>query len=126
MSLDPVSRFLDSVSIFTALNRKSLYSAGFLHKVGTGGYAGNLFHDLAGNVKTNDPLDRLLYTDSKTYLPGDILTKVDRMSMAASLETRAPLLDHKLIEFVTTVPASLKLAGSETKHLLKKIGRAHV
>jgi asparagine synthase (glutamine-hydrolysing) len=120
MSLDPVPRFLDSVSIFTALNRKSLYTAAFLEKIGAGSYAGNLFHDLAGKVKTNEPLDRLLYTDSKTYLPGDILTKVDRMSMAASLETRAPLLDHKLIEFVTSVPPSLKLAGSETKHLFKR------
>jgi asparagine synthase (glutamine-hydrolysing) len=71
-------------------------------------------------VKTDDEVDRLLYLDSKTYLPGDILTKVDRMSMAVSLEARAPLLDHKLIEFVTTVPSTLKLAGLETKHLLKK------
>jgi asparagine synthase (glutamine-hydrolysing) len=102
------------------LNRKALYSAGFLHKVGEDGYAETLFHALAAEVKTNETLDRLLYTDSKTYLPGDILTKVDRMSMAASLETRAPLLDHKLIEFVTSVPSSLKLAGSETKHLLKR------
>jgi len=120
MSLDPVSRFLDSVSLFTALNRKSLYSAGFSHKVAASDYAGTLFHSLAGKVKTNDPLDRLLYIDSKTYLPGDILTKVDRMSMAASLETRAPLLDQKLMEFVTSVPSTLKLAGSETKYLLKK------
>ena len=72
-----------------------------------------------GNVKTGQPLDRLLYLDSKTYLPGDILTKVDRMSMAVSLEARVPLLDHKLIDFVTRIPASMKLAGLETKHLFK-------
>jgi asparagine synthase (glutamine-hydrolysing) len=53
-------------------------------------------------------------------LPGDILVKVDRMSMANSLETRAPLLDHKLIEFVQTIPASLKLRGFETKYILKR------
>jgi asparagine synthase (glutamine-hydrolysing) len=120
VSLDPAARFLDSVSVFTALNRKSLYAPAFLEKLTNGGFAVSLFHELAGKVKTDAPLDRLLYTDSKTYLPGDILTKVDRMSMAASLETRAPLLDHKLIEFVMTVPASLKLAGLETKHLLKQ------
>lgn len=119
VSLDPVSRYLDSVSVFTSLNRRSLYTPDFSQKLGPGGYAGGLFHELAGNVKSNEPLDRLLYLDSKTYLPGDILTKVDRMSMAVSLEARAPLLDHKLIEFVTRVPASLKLAGLETKHLLK-------
>jgi len=78
---------------------------------------------LVENVKSDEPLDRLLYLDSKTYLPGDILTKVDRMSMAVSLEARAPLLDHKLIEFVTRVPAALKLAGLETKHLLKRAVR---
>jgi asparagine synthase (glutamine-hydrolysing) len=59
-------------------------------------------------------------------LPGDILTKVDRMSMAASLEARAPLLDHKLIEFVTRIPAHLKMKGSETKHIFKQAIRDFV
>ena len=81
------------------------------------------FREYASRVKTNEPLDQLLYIDGKTYLPGDILTKVDRMSMATSLEVRVPLLDHKLIEFVTKVPASLKLAGTETKHLLKRVAK---
>jgi asparagine synthase (glutamine-hydrolysing) len=120
VSLDPVARYLDSVSVFTSLNRKSLYTTDFFDQVGPGGYAGDLFRELEKKVKTDEPLDRLLYLDSKTYLPGDILTKVDRMSMAVSLEARAPLLDHKLIDFVTEVPASLKLAGLETKHLLKE------
>ena len=120
VSLDPISRYLDSVSVFTSLNRKSLYTSDFIQKLGPSGYAGGLFHELVDKVRTDQSLDRLLYLDSKTYLPGDILTKVDRMSMAVSLEARAPLLDHKLIEFVTRVPASLKLAGLETKHLLKR------
>src|SRR6185503_12809943 len=68
-------------------------------------------------------VDHLLYLDSKTYLPGDILTKVDRMSMAHSIEARAPLLDHKLIEFVGTIPASLKLRDGVTKYILKKAVR---
>ena len=120
VSLDPISRYLDSVSVFTSLNRKSLYTSDFSEKLGPGGYVSGLFYGLIENVKTDDPLDRLLYLDSKTYLPGDILTKVDRMSMAVSLEARAPLLDHKLIEFVTRVPSALKLSGLETKHLLKR------
>jgi asparagine synthase (glutamine-hydrolysing) len=53
-------------------------------------------------------------------LPGDILTKVDRMSMAASLEARVPLLDHKLIDFVMRIPPELKLKGLETKYIFKK------
>lgn len=120
VSLDPISRYLDSVSVFTNLNRRSLYSSDFSRQLGPGGYVGGLFNRLVENVKSDEPLDHLLYLDSKTYLPGDILTKVDRMSMAVSLEARAPLLDHKLIEFVTRVPAALKLSGLETKYLLKR------
>ena len=71
-------------------------------------------------MKTTASLDSLLYIDSKTYLPGDILTKVDRASMAVSLEARVPLLDHKLIEFVTRIPAGMKMAGLETKHVFKQ------
>lgn len=120
VSLDPISRYLDSVSVFTSLNRKSLYTSEFSNKLGRTSYVSRLFQDLVNKVYSDEPLNRLLYVDSKTYLPGDILTKVDRMSMAVSLEARAPLLDHKLIEFVTRIPASLKLAGLETKYLLKK------
>lgn len=120
VSLDPISRYLDSVSIFSSLNRKSLYTPGFSQQLKQGSYASRLFQQLAAEIDSDEPIDCLLYLDSKTYLPGDILVKVDRMSMAVSLEARAPLLDHKLIDFVTGIPASLKLAGFETKHLLKK------
>ena len=66
------------------------------------------------------PLDKALYVDLKTYLADDILVKVDRMSMANGLEVRAPLLDHKLIEFSATLPPSLKLRGGTTKYLLRQ------
>ncbi|MBX2857600.1 MAG: asparagine synthase (glutamine-hydrolyzing) [Cellvibrionaceae bacterium] len=65
-------------------------------------------------------LDRILYTDIKTYLPGDILVKVDRMSMANSLEVRAPLLDASVVEFAAKIPAHLKLNNGDKKHILKK------
>jgi asparagine synthase (glutamine-hydrolysing) len=68
-----------------------------------------------------DPLDRALYVDVKTYLVDDILTKVDKMSMAVSLETRVPLLDHKLLEFAATVPTSLKLKNGQSKYLLRRL-----
>ena len=67
-----------------------------------------------------DPLDRSMYVDVKTYLPDDILTKVDKMSMAVSLEARVPLLDHKLLEFAARVPTSLKLRGGTSKYLLRR------
>jgi len=69
---------------------------------------------------TSDPLSKIQYVDIKNYLPGDILVKVDRMSMANSLEVRAPMLDHKFMEFVATIPSGLKLRGQEKKYILKK------
>ena len=67
-----------------------------------------------------DHLSKILYTDLKTYLPGDILVKVDRMSMANSLEVRAPILDHKVIEFAASIPYNLKYRGKEKKYILKE------
>ena len=66
-----------------------------------------------------DPMTRLQYVDLKTYLPDDILTKVDRASMAVSLEVRPPLIDHELVEFVFSVPPEVRWADGEMKHLLK-------
>ncbi|HXG05456.1 MAG TPA: asparagine synthase (glutamine-hydrolyzing) [Candidatus Binatia bacterium] len=67
-----------------------------------------------------DPLARLLYVDLKTWLPNDILVKVDRMSMANSLEVRSPFLDHRLVEFAATVPSDLKYRGRTSKYLVKR------
>ncbi len=98
-----------------------------------------VFHEeLAERVKTTNPsgmflpylkktrdmdrFTRLQYLDTKMYLPGDILTKVDRTSMLVSLEARVPLLDHKLVEFAATIPTRYKISNGVTKYLLKKIG----
>jgi asparagine synthase (glutamine-hydrolysing) len=71
-------------------------------------------------VRGLDPLSQLLYVDLKSWLANDILVKVDRMSMASSLEVRAPLLDHEVIEFAATVPSALKYRGGTSKYLLKR------
>jgi asparagine synthase (glutamine-hydrolysing) len=127
VSLDPLARYLDSVSFINSLNKLSLYTGDFRARLNGGaGAPARLFRDYAARVRTGEPLDELLYLDSKTYLPGDILTKVDRMSMAVSLEARVPLLDHKLIEFATRIPSSLKMRGRETKHVLKRAVRGLV
>jgi asparagine synthase (glutamine-hydrolysing) len=68
-----------------------------------------------------DTLSKRQYLDIHTYLPGDILTKVDRSSMVVSLECRAPLLDHVLAEFAATIPPELRMRGMNTKHILKKV-----
>ena len=75
---------------------------------------------------TDDPLALIQYLDLKTYLVGDINTKVDRASMAHSLEVREPLMDHPLVEWLATLPSSLKVRGGEGKWLLKKAMEPHL
>jgi asparagine synthase (glutamine-hydrolysing) len=75
---------------------------------------------------TDDPLSMIQYLDFKTWLPGDILTKVDRASMAHSLEVRVPLLDHTLVEWASGLPPELKLKGGEGKYILKKSLEPHL
>ena len=72
------------------------------------------------SADTDDPLSRIQYVDIKTYLTDDILAKVDRASMANSLEVRAPILDHKFMELAARIPAGLKLRGIEGKYIFKK------
>jgi len=68
----------------------------------------------------NDPLSRIQYVDLKTYLVDDVLTKVDRASMANSLEVRCPILDHKFMELAAQVPSNLKLRNGTGKHIFKR------
>ena len=81
---------------------------------------GALVADLMDRVGTDDALKAAQYVDINTYLVGDILTKVDRASMANSLEVRAPLLGISLVEWGLSLPAELKLRGTEGKYLLKR------
>ena len=120
VALDPIERYIDNISVFSNLNKAALYTDEFRKILGTFAAPAERYENYAAQVVTGDALDRLLYLDSKTYLPGDILTKVDRMSMAVSLEARVPLLDHKLVEFVNRMPASLKMRGKESKHIFKR------
>jgi len=121
VSLDHVSRYIDSVSTFNGPGRSHLYSKSLSAALNGQGAAGEMqFHRFCDAYDFSDPVSRLLYLDSKTYLPGDILTKVDRMTMANSLEARVPLLDHELIELVAMIPSRLKLNGRESKYILKR------
>ena len=82
--------------------------------------AEEVFRRHAARADTDDPLALIQYLDIKTYLVGDINTKVDRASMAHSLEVREPLMDHPMVEWLATLPSSLKIQGQEGKVLLKK------
>jgi asparagine synthase (glutamine-hydrolysing) len=100
--------------------RESLYSHDFVQAVGDSDPF-EPFRQAYDACQSKDPLDRALYVDVKTYLVDDILTKVDKMSMAVSLEARVPLLDHKMVEFVASIPSALKLKRGRTKYLLRRL-----
>jgi asparagine synthase (glutamine-hydrolysing) len=85
-----------------------------------------VFDRHAAQAGTDDPLALVQYLDLKTYLVGDINTKVDRASMAHSLEVREPLMDHELVEWLATLPSSLKIQGQEGKFLFKKAMEPHL
>ncbi|MDX2044073.1 MAG: asparagine synthase (glutamine-hydrolyzing) [Acidobacteriota bacterium] len=119
ISLAGGARFVDSLSYFTDDAKRGLLTGAIKRQLG-GRDSSSAFEQIYNEPRSADAIERLLYLDSKTYLAGDILTKVDRMSMAHSIEARVPLLDQTLIEFVQTIPASLKLRGQTTKHILKQ------
>ena len=115
----PVEAYFHSVSILRGPMRDKLFSDRFKREIG--GYnAQQVFDRHAANAGTDDPLALIQYLDLKTYLVGDINTKVDRASMAHSLEVREPLMDHPLIEWLATLPSTFKVRGQEGKYLLKK------
>jgi len=82
--------------------------------------AANGFADTFHRLRHLDPLTRMIFSDFAVYLPDDLLVLTDRLSMAHSLETRVPFLDHRLLEFVATIPSNLKIRGWTKKYLLKK------
>lgn len=83
-----------------------------------------LFAQYLARTDATDRLNRMLYVDTKLWLPDDLLARGDKMSMAASVEARVPFLDHKLVEFAACVPSHLKVNGLTRKYLLKKVSRA--
>jgi asparagine synthase (glutamine-hydrolysing) len=125
MARNSVQAYFHSVSLMRDPMREQLFSAEFKRQ--RGGYgAREVFQRHALNAGTDDPLALIQYLDLKTYLVGDINTKVDRASMAHSLEVREPLMDHQLVEWLATLPSGLKVKGREGKFLLKKAMEPHL
>jgi len=115
---DTVEAYFNTVSFVRSAMRQRLFSNAF--KARLGGYnAIEVFRDHASRANTSDPLALVQYLDLKTYLVGDINTKVDRASMAHSLEVREPLMDHRIVEWMATLPSSFKVRRNEGKVLLK-------
>src|SRR5574343_99821 len=119
MARTSVEGYFHSISILRAPMRQQLFSKKFKSELGSYD-AGEVFRQHAAKANTDDPLALIQYLDLKTYLVGDINTKVDRDSMAHALEVREPLMDHKLVEWLATLPSSSKIRGQEGKYLLKK------
>ena len=122
---DSASAYARAIGITSPEGREALYSAEFLRI--RGDYrAETLVTDTMRAAPARSGLDRAQYADLKVWLPGDILTKVDRASMATSLEAREPLLDHRLIEFAATLPESVRLRRRQGKWLLKHTMRRYL
>jgi asparagine synthase (glutamine-hydrolysing) len=119
LARDTVEGYFHGISLLSDVQRKQLFSPAFKREL-QGYQAVEVLRRHAAVAPTDDPLSLVQYLDMKTYLVGDILTKVDRASMAHALEVREPLLDHELVEWVSGLPVDLKLRGSEGKYLLKK------
>ncbi len=119
LSRTPLDGYFHSVSYFRPDDKGRLFTPDFQKCLG--GYdTREIFRQHYDRADTEDLLSKIQYLDIKTYLTDDILTKVDRASMAASLEVRAPMLDHKFMECVAAIPSSLKLRSGTGKYILKK------
>jgi asparagine synthase (glutamine-hydrolysing) len=117
--------YADAISVTGPALRESLYSADYRRL--RGDYrAEQPFLECMARAPARSGLDRAQYADLKFWLPGDILTKVDRTSMAVALEVREPLLDHRLIEFAATLPESLRVRRGQGKWALKQAMRRYL
>lgn len=115
-------RYLDSISFVSPVEHYSrLLSPDFQGAAYRSNDPLDLFRTYLRQTSAGDNLSRILYLDAKTYLAGDILTKVDRMSMANSLEVRVPILDHLFVEWVTSLPIGLKYRENQQKYIFKKL-----
>jgi asparagine synthase (glutamine-hydrolysing) len=119
LARDSVAGYFDSVSLIREDQRQQLFSAHFRSNL-QGYNAVEVLRRHASRAPAKDPLSLVQYLDLKTYLVGDILTKVDRASMAHSLEVRVPLLDHKLVEWISGLPPGWKLNSGQGKYIFKK------
>jgi len=108
-----------NVSVVDDEQRTALFSAAFRKSL-NGYHASEVLGRYEKSAPTDDPVTRAQYIDLKTWLPGDILTKVDRTAMACSLEVRVPMLDHNFVDWALGLPLACKQSGGHSKVLLKR------
>jgi len=118
LARDSVEGYFHNFSILPDALRQQLYTTEFRRRLD--GYHGIEVFNRHLEKAPEHPLSMVQYLDMKTYLAGDILTKVDRASMAHALEVRVPILDHEFVEWTSGLPPEMKLAGSEGKRIFKR------
>lgn len=125
LALDPEEAYFNDMSLFTPADKQRLLTESFRKSL-HGHDSFSAFKSHFDRVRGLDHLSRILYVDLKTWLPNDILVKMDRMAMANSLEVRSPLLDHRVIEFAAGLPSRMKYHGRTSKYLLKRYAERRV
>jgi asparagine synthase (glutamine-hydrolysing) len=123
ISLPWPERYIEGVSLAPSQRNFNLLSPDFISIFKGGAEPLQSFRRYLRDAPASDPLSRVLYLDTKTYLPGDILTKLDRMSMAASLEARVPMLDHVFMEWAASLSPQWKMGTKGQKYILTKLAQ---
>ncbi len=118
LGMEPMERYLQWIAIFNRQRRRELYTDEFSERI-AGTDSLHFLNDAATYCDKRDFVSRISLVDLQTYLPCDILTKVDIASMAHSLEVRAPLLDYRLVEFAAKIPLEHKIHGSYGKYIFR-------
>jgi asparagine synthase (glutamine-hydrolysing) len=118
----PFEAYTRKVAIFTPEHLTRLFTPDFAARTRDYPHLEALWQ-VAHDARDLDPISQANLADLRVYLPGDLLTKADRMSMACSLEVRVPFLDHHLVDFALTIPMRFKLSGMTTKHVLREAAR---
>jgi asparagine synthase (glutamine-hydrolysing) len=119
LSSNQARNYAEQIKVFNAKERNRVYSREIAHAlewIDPLDYLVEKYEE----IETEDQLDKLLYLDIHSYLPEDLLVKMDIATMANSLETRVPFLDHQFMELVAQIPSQFKLNGSKAKFILKK------
>lgn len=119
LARDGATAYAEAVGVTAPIQRARLFNDAA--RTALGDHRGEArYWQAMAEAPAREPLDRAQYADLKIWLPGDILTKTDRMSMAVSLEVREPLLDYRLVEFAASLPASMRVSGGQGKAIIKR------
>lgn len=125
---DPRTNYIHRIFGFTKDHKDDLYNQSFKNKLNNNiiKHSEEILEQLFATNRASDPLDKVFYTDINSYIPGDLMVKVDIATMAHSLESRSPFLDHEFMELMAKMPSSFKIKGLNKKYILKEALRSRL